>query len=132
MVGRLRHRVRRLPQLQWLPRVLWSTILCRWFFLSSFCGFWVFSLSGHDCATTPAGTGKNAINFRPCFVLFFFLLFFVVVLLPIDFVQMISSDLYLCVVCISLARLLSIQEVAVYVALAFPSIFVFRLGYFEP
>lgn len=76
MVGRLRHRVRRLPQLQWLPRVLWSTILGRWFFLSSFCGFWVFSLSGHDCATTPAGTGKNAINFRPCFVLFFFSSFF--------------------------------------------------------
>lgn len=73
-------RVCRLPQLQqWLARVLVG------FFHSSFCGlwfwFWFCLLSGHDCvpasssAPSPPSTGKNAINFRPCFYFCFFFLF---------------------------------------------------------
>lgn len=70
-------RVCQLPQLQqWLARVLVG------FFHSSFCGlwfwFWFCLLSGHDCvpasssAPSPPSTGKNAINFRPCFYFCFF------------------------------------------------------------
>lgn len=50
----------------------------RWFFPFFFLRvLWFCLLSGHDCApssspSSPEGTGKNAINFRPCFIFVFF------------------------------------------------------------